>query len=176
MLLTLQKPSIFILVLVCHNYVKFMSQLVMPSHMQCPNTASPMHYILWWIHTHTDPSQITLTTPCTLRALTSLSAHPDLLTLILPSLTNYLSAILAHPSPNWEVAQYTAASLLSLVTEHGNSDMCRGLLEGTDGVLVRVVCLCIRTRAHSEEYSHVLVRVRELVWRYCLSASDEWVH
>ncbi len=132
--------------------------------------------IFIWIHTHTDPSQITLTTPCTLRALTSLSTHPDLLTLILPSLTNYLSAILAHPSPNWEVAQYTAASLLSLVTELGNSDICRGLLEGTDGVLVRVVCLCIRTRAHSEEYSRVLVRIRELVWRYCLSASVEWVH
>ena len=125
-------------------------------------------------HTHTtDPSQLDPTAPRTIQILTSLSSHPDLLTLTLPALVNFLSALLSSPAPHWELARCTATSLLSLIADQLGSDVCRGLVEGEEGVLVKLVCLCVRASTLSEGFGHVISSVGELIRRYSMVASDE---
>ncbi len=140
-----------------------------------------------YIHTqcflcaYIDPSQITTTTHHTLHALTALSVHSDLLSVILPALTDYLVSLLRSPFPSpyhWEVAQCTAVCLLSLVREQGDSEVCRGLLEGPHGVLVRLVCLCVSTRAHvplspEKDHGSIIKTIAKLIWCYSLTAPDE---
>ena len=126
-------------------------------------------------HTHahtTDPSQLEPTVPRIIQILTSLSSHPDLLTLTLPALVNFLSAILSSLTPHWELAQCTTTSLLSLLGDQLGSDVCRGLVEGEEGVLVKLVCLCVRASTLSEGFGHVISSVGELISRYSMVASD----
>ena len=82
---------------------------------------------------------------------------------------------MSSPTPHWELTQCTTTSLLSLIGDQLGSDVCRGLVEGEEGVLVKLVCLCVRASTLSEGFGHVISSVGELISRYSMVASDGWV-
>ena len=128
-------------------------------------------------YTQIDPSSISNSTPNVIKTVTAVSTHPDILTVTLPYLIDYLAVILTSTStrstPLWQVAKSLSSSLLTIVSGTIGEDECKRLMGGEDGVLVRLVCLCVRTSVQSVEYSGVLKDLSKLVWCYTLAAADE---
>lgn len=84
-----------------------------------------------------------------------------------------LTSTNTHSTSHWQVARSLSSALLTVVSGTIGEDGCKRLMGGEDGVLLKLMCLCVKTSVQSVEYTDVLKDLSHLVWCYTLAATDE---